>query len=352
MSISPDKVERIAIEVIKVLFTRFDTFPEDATNNRNAPFHEAFLEAFKDRFAGKVSDIPIFISLSSWCHGLNTTVGQTFFEKVAHVLCDGIKREFKGLKISHAQQTTITDIITDLKNGIHTPSLTREDGLIFQNNVPRDKDVSNFTADCYFEDSEKIVAIELKTVKPNSGVFRNEKDKILSAKAGLKNVYPDKKVFFYLGFPFDPLSEEPTGSDKNGFMNYSIGFTKFFEQNEVLLADELWNFLSGDDNTMQQLLNIINAIATPQFMEKYEFLNDPANKATAPSQYIRYLSEWYLTSEITLLNNEEAIIQKITNNNRLTKIFNQPIFKIYKENEHNKIKYNIERFNALKVLLN
>lgn len=227
--LTTNKKERVSIEVIKTLFSRFEKFPEDASNNRNAPFHEAFLEAFKDRFEGKVSDIPLFISLSSWCHGLNTTLGQSFFEKVSHILCDGIKREFKGLKTSQAQQTTIADIVIDLKNGTHTPNLTRENGLIFQNNASQDKDVSNFTADCYFEDNEKIVAIELKTVKPNSGVFKNEKDKMLSAKAGLKNTNPSKEVFFYLGFPFDPLSEEPTGSDKTKFMNYSIGFTKFFE---------------------------------------------------------------------------------------------------------------------------
>ena len=41
------KKERIALEIIKTLKSRFDNFPEDASDNRNAPFHEAFLEAFK-----------------------------------------------------------------------------------------------------------------------------------------------------------------------------------------------------------------------------------------------------------------------------------------------------------------
>ena len=92
--IEDSKKERIAFEVIKTLFSRFENFPEDASNNRNAPFHEAFLRAFSNKLNNRVSDIPFFISLSSWLHGLNTTLGQSFFESVAHILSDGYKREF------------------------------------------------------------------------------------------------------------------------------------------------------------------------------------------------------------------------------------------------------------------
>lgn len=81
MPLSLDKIERISLEVIKVLFVRFEKFPEDASNNRNAPFYTAFLKAFADKFQDKVSDMPFFISLSSWLHGLNTTLGLTFLKK-------------------------------------------------------------------------------------------------------------------------------------------------------------------------------------------------------------------------------------------------------------------------------
>lgn len=341
--IPQDKIEKISYSVIKTLYSKFGDFPEDASNNRNAPFHTAFLNAFTDKFANKVSDIPFFISLSSWFHGLNTTLGQSFFEKVSHILCDGTKKEFKGLKISQTQQTVVSDIVTELKNNVFTPNLVRENGLIFQNNNPSDKDVSNFTADCYFEDNEKIVAIELKTVKPNSGVFKNEKDKILSAKAGLKNANPGKNVYFYLGFPFDPLSTVPTGSDKTAFMNYSVDFTKFFDPDEVLLAGGLWDFLSGDTNTMQQLLNIINAIATPNFVAKYEFLNNAQNKTSDRANYIAQLNEWNLLSEIKLVENETLLIQNISSNNRMIRKFNQPVFK---DGD-----YNVDRFIALENFL-
>ncbi|MFA7662582.1 MAG: TdeIII family type II restriction endonuclease, partial [Patescibacteria group bacterium] len=101
--ITQKKTQQIAATVIKILIQRFETFPIDASNNRNAPFHKAFLNAFEDKFNGKVSDVPFFISLSSWLHGLNTTLGQTFFEKVAHILSDGEKREYTSKKLGNKQ---------------------------------------------------------------------------------------------------------------------------------------------------------------------------------------------------------------------------------------------------------
>lgn len=337
------KVEEIAYQVIKTLYSRFEKFPEDPTGIRNAPFHMAFLNAFKDRLESHVTNIPVFISLSSWFHGLNTSLGQSFFELVSHILSDGIKMKFKELKISQHQQTSVSDIITELKNSKEKPNLERENKLIKENNISLDKFSSNFTADCYYEDEDKIVAIELKTVKPNSGVFKNEKEKFLSAKAGLQNVFPNKKIYFYLGFPFDPTSTIPTGSDKTTFMKYSVDFNKYFDPEEILLAEELWNFLSSESNTMKQILDIINDIATTDFMQIYDFLNNSVNKNSNKQKYIQCLNVWKIFSEINLINSESTILKKIVNDKRLIRIFNQPIF--------NNGNYNIDRKNILKELL-
>lgn len=325
--IDSTKKEKIAHVIIKTLYSKFSDFPEDSTNNRNAPFHSAFLNAFKNKFDGKVSDIPFFISLSSWFHGLNTTLGQTFFEKTAQILSDGTKREYKSCKISEHQQTAISDIIADLKNDKRKPNLTDENRIIFSENKPQNKNVPNFTADCYYDDNEKIVAIELKTVKPNSSVFKGEKEKILSAKAGLKNSNPTKQIYYYLGFPFDPLSETPFGYDKNRFLNYSVDFKKFFDTSEVLLGDELWNFLSGENDTMKQLIEVINSIATPEYLEKYEYIADLNNRISGKEKFLSILNEWGLISEVKILANEESIIKKVNQEKRLVKIFNQPIIR-------------------------
>jgi hypothetical protein len=339
----PEKVEAISCEVIKTLYKRFESFPEDSSGIRNAPFHQAFLRAFQDKLEEHVTNIPVFISLSSWFHGLNTTLGQSFFENTAHILSEGEKREFKALKISQSQQTAITDIVTELKNGTYAPSLKRENQLLAAHEHPLEKSISNFTVDCFFEDAKRIVAIEIKTVKPNSSIFKSEKDKILSAKAGLKNNSPTKDVLYYLGFPFDPLSTIPTGSDKKRFMRYSVDFTRFFDSDEVLLGNELWDMLSGDSNTMQQLLDIINAIATPQFVEQFNFLNDLKHRVENRTKYVALLKQWHLFSELKLINADAELQKKITGNSVLLRKFHQSLFK---DGE-----YNWKRFSSLHSIL-
>ena len=55
MPLTDKTKEKISIEVIKTLVSRFENFPEDSSDNRNAPFHEAFLNAFSDRLEKKDS---------------------------------------------------------------------------------------------------------------------------------------------------------------------------------------------------------------------------------------------------------------------------------------------------------
>lgn len=336
------KKELISLEVIKCLVSRFNSFPEDVTGNRNAPFHEAFLNAFSDKLTELVTSIPVLISLSSWVHGLNTTLGQSFFENIAHILSDGEKRGFTkklntALMIKEPQQTVITDLITNLKNGNRKPDLNEEDMLIFSVSNGVEKDSVDFTVDNYLEDFNSITAIEIKTVKPNSGVFKEEKTKILSAKTALKVHNPTKTVKYYLAFPFDPTSSTPTGFDKSTFMKYSVDFLKFFDPQEVLLADELWNFLSGDTNTMQQLLDIINSIATTEFMVNFNFLNNTENITKDEVKFKDTLLKWNLFRELKIFTNFEQMSKHALSNSKIAKLINQNIFKMDGSSNENRI---------------
>ncbi len=126
MALSKDKIEKISLEVIKVLHSRFKSYPEDKLKIRNAPFHKVFLDAFENKIKEKIkTDVPTFLSLSSWMHGLNTTLGQTFFENVAHILCDGEKRVYTTknkiwgrLKIHKSQREAINTIMSNLSSKI------------------------------------------------------------------------------------------------------------------------------------------------------------------------------------------------------------------------------------------
>lgn len=261
MALTQDQKNRISEVVKEILLRRIDNFPEIGAQIRNAPFHSAFLECFNDRFAPLNVEIPYLIAIASWMHGLNTSLG-TGFENISHILSNGYKRKFAGiykLKVKSSQSAHIESIIRDLKSDVYLPDLNRENNLIFNySKSEQEVDSLSFTADTYIERGDEIIAIEIKSVRPNSGEGRGEKQKILYGKAALKLQNPNKNIKFFIGFPFDPTSEHPTGHDKERFFNHLIEFKKFFAYDEVLIADELWDFLSGSKGTMDEILDVIS----------------------------------------------------------------------------------------------
>ncbi|AEF97185.1 TdeIII family type II restriction endonuclease [Methanotorris igneus] len=314
-----DKIEEIAIETIRVLVNRFRSLPDENSELRNMPFHLAFLKAFYKKIDIKNEDEAIrFLTLSSWFHGLSTTLGQSYFENVAHILSDGEKRTFNNYSIPKSAKMIIEDIITDLKSGSRKPNMKEEEkmlrrALFEKGNTNELERGLNFTADVYIETKEEVIMIELKSVRPNAGEMRGEKQKILYGKAYLMYQFPKKKVRYYLGFPFDPTSNnDPCGYDKERFASYLIEFSKYFDKDEFLIAGELWDFLSGEKDTMCEILKIINDIATPKFEEEFKIVNrfcfinedalytENAIDVKKFEKYIEILNKWKLYSEIEL----------------------------------------------------
>lgn len=264
MTLSLDKKNRITEVVKKILTSRHESFPDATLQIRNAPFHSAVLKAFSDRLQPYNVSAPQLIALSSWFHGLSTSLG-TGYEHIGHILSGGYKRSFTSgftPKVTELQQREINLIIADLKRS-GQPDLSRENERIFNCAVVRNAlvDSLGFSADIFVEHDTEVVAIELKSVRPNSGEGRGEKQKILYGKAALKLMYPNKSVKFYVGFPFDPTAETPTGCDKARFIAHLIEFGKFFDRDEILLGHELWDYLSGVPNTMEILLSIVEETA-------------------------------------------------------------------------------------------
>lgn len=262
MSLTQDQKVRIEEEAKKILLSRIESFPDESTRVRNAPFHDAFLECFKDRIKPLRIELPYLIAIASWLHGLNTSLGSGF-ENFAHILSGGYRRNFSNsfvLKVKQSQANQIEEIIRDLKSDQHKPDSTRENKLIFNmDDAEREINCLPFTADNYLESNSVIEAIELKSVRPNSGEGRGEKQKILYGKAAFKLLNPKKDVKFFIGFPFDPTSDHPVKYDKVRFFNYLIEFKKFFDPSEVLIGCELWDHLSGSKNTMEEVLDIIRS---------------------------------------------------------------------------------------------
>jgi hypothetical protein len=330
MNISKEKQEKISLLIIKVLISRFKSFPNDLTNSRNSPFHNAFINAFSDKINTKINDIPFLINLSSWLHGLNTTLGQTFFENLAHILFKGEKREFTSgrgtsLKISQEQINEINSIISDLDENSN-PNLEEENRRIF---IKGKKLIysENFSCDVFQIINGKITAIELKTVKPNSGLMKSEKRKILTGKASLYNEYPNHSIEFFIGFPFDPTEnpKTPTKFNLERFKKSVVGIEKYIDDSEILIASQLWDKLSGYTNTMEDILEIINAIANPDFLGNLNYLNNPNNIGN--EKYKSLCQKWYFHNELSIINNLEYLKTNMKENNEIEIYLGQQLFK-------------------------
>jgi hypothetical protein len=334
--------ELIALEVIESLNLQIEEITKAVNCNQKSTYAITFLSSLFD-------DIAKRISLESWTNGLSTTIGQNFFENTAYILSDGEKREYTSgklgnLKITRKQRENIGKITANLSNKTARPNLTEENNLIFIRDNTELISAMDFSADVFIDDGRNIVAIELKTVKPNSGGSQGEKQKILEGKAALFNRFPNHQISFFLGFPFDPTSKDsPTGFDKERFTKSVINLNKSFAPEEILLAGELWDKLSGEQNTMEQILTIINSTATVEFMNEYKFLNEQQNKIDNPQRYKEILLRWNLFSEMSLFDNNLKISNKVAESKSMMKTFNQMIFKDGK--------YNQARYETLKVYL-
>lgn len=260
MALQHDQKNRISEVVKDILLRRIENFPEVGAEIRNAPFHTAFLDCFSERLGSLNIETPYLVAIASWLHGLNTSLGSGF-ENISHILSGGYKRKFTDaykLKVKRTQAENIENIIRDLKADTYLPNVIRENELVLSFDL-NDSEIDSlpFTVDTFIEKENEIIAIELKSVRPNSGEGRGEKQKILYGKAALKLQNPNKDVKFLVGFPFDPTSPTPTGFNKTRFFDYLIEFKKFFAHDEVLIASEFWDFLSGSQNTMEEILDVI-----------------------------------------------------------------------------------------------
>lgn len=333
--------EQTAFEVVESLYLQTQEIAEAVNSSQRKPYNDAFLNSLSDNLTKE-------INLEGWTNGLRPPIGQNFFENTAYILSDGEKREYTSgklgnLKITRRQRENIGKIIANLSNKTAKPNLNEENNLIFIFDESELVSAMDFSAGVFIDDGKNIVAIELKTVKPNSGGSQGEKQKILEGKAALFNKFPNHKIAFFLGFSFDPTSKDSaTGFDKERFTKSVINLNKSFAPEEILLAGELWDKLSGEPNTMEQILAIINSIATVEFMTEYNFLNEQQNKIDNPQKYREILLCWNLFSELALFDKNTKIKSQIMESKPLMKTFNQMIFKDGK--------YNYSRYEKLRNL--
>lgn len=204
------------------------------------PFHYRLLG--KDR-----------MELYSFIQSLNTTFGVSIYEPVAVELARG------RFKVVDTQVQTYDQISTQAQRRIQTIM----DGLETADTDPNkpmeikkirevcqtgtfDK-VKPTQVDIWLEkDDGEMYLIDLKTVKPNKGNFRDYKRTLLVWAATELARNSDVIVNTMIGIPYNPY--EPK-SYKRWTMKGMLDF-----KHDILIAEELWDFIGGE-GTYTELLD-------------------------------------------------------------------------------------------------
>lgn len=236
MEISNVLSESIEKVIIDSLRKKFQTYKPETSY---MPFHYRLLG--KDRMA-----------LFSFIQSLNTTFGTSIFEPVAETLAKLKHKEAKrryvlGNKISKEAQNEIQNIINELTIG-KTPDkkeeikrikkLSREGEIVNLKTTVVDLFVLNKEDDVYFFD--------IKTAKPNIGEFKSYKRTLLEWIAIYLYENPEAKVNSYIAIPYNPYEPKP-------YERWTLKGMLDLE-NELMVAEEFWNFLGGE-GSYEEVLN-------------------------------------------------------------------------------------------------
>ncbi len=236
MSLSQKHKENI-IETIKVCLR--DKFLKYKPETENMPFHYRLLG--KDRMA-----------LYSFLQSLNTTFGTSIYEPVAKELAKPNFKEVNtqydlGKTITSEAQNEIQKILNDLSVGkdVNKPNEIERIRKVSQKGV--ENKLKSVKVDLFLISKlDEVFMFDLKTVKPNIGDFKSYKRNLLEWIAVYFHQFPEAKVNTLISIPYNPYEPEPYNRwTMKGMLDL---------KNEVIVADEFWNFLAGE-GTYNDLLD-------------------------------------------------------------------------------------------------
>lgn len=223
--------QTIIKEIIKgCIRAKFESYNPETTNK---PFHYRLLG--KDRMA-----------LYSFIHSLNTTFGMSIYEQVAVALAH------EKFKVAETQVKPFNQISTETQRQIQT---IINELIIARNRNPNksletqeirgvcqtgDLETVKLTqVDVWLENHEgELFLFDLKTVKPNKSNFEKFKQTLLQWTAAELTRDPNAVVNTIIGFPYNPYEPEP-------YKRWTLKGMLDLDR-EVLIAEELWDFLGGE----------------------------------------------------------------------------------------------------------
>ncbi len=215
------------------------------------------------------------MALFSFIQSLNTTFGTSIYEPVAIALAE---ERFKTATaqakphnlISEEAHRQIQTIMTGLITADTNPNKPNEIAQIRKvchkgqmNKVKLTK------VDIWLESyDDELILIDMKTVKPNIVEFKGFKRTLLEWVAAETAKNPGINIKTIIGIPYNPYEPEP----------YNRWTMKgmFDLPHEVLVAEELWEFIGGE-GTYQDLLDcfeIVGIELRPEIDEHFAKFNE------------------------------------------------------------------------------
>jgi len=188
----------------------------------------------------------------SFIHSLNTTFGTSIYEQIAIALASKIfKKAEKQVKppdeISSDAQQLIETIMNGLETGNKSPNKSQEIQDIRE--VCRSGTyvkVKLTQVDVWLENTEgDLFLFDLKTVKPNKGNFQDYKRTLLKWAAAILGRDPESIVNTMIGVPYNPYEPKP--------YNRWTAEKVLDMQQDILIADELWDFIGGEGTYLELL---------------------------------------------------------------------------------------------------
>ena len=228
----------------------------------NMPFHTRLLG--RDRMA-----------LFSFIHSINTTLGTSVFEQVAAIIARlHFRRSVHQYKdfnntISRPAQRVIQEIMDELVAARTNPNKAEETEKILRVSETGDLvTIRRPRIDLFVERSDGTeYYFDLKTAKPNISDFRAYKRQLLEWVAIRGAQDNTANIRTLIAIPYNPYEPEP-------YQRWTLQGL-FDLQSEIMVAEEFWNFLGGND-TYEQLLSVFETVGLelrPEIDARFERFN-------------------------------------------------------------------------------
>ncbi len=246
-------VKKLLKSVIREKFHNYQTTKEPAF----MPFHTALLG--RDRLA-----------LYQFIHSLNTNFGTTIFEPVGVELAKSrftyVERQTDiSCEISEEALKEIDVIIDSLTIAKIKPN-KRDELERIRNKISQGqpRKVKLTKVDLYCQNGDEIYLFDIKTAKPNKGSFLEFKRTLLKWSAAILSQNPKANIHTLIAIPYNPYYPKPYSRwTMAGMLDL---------QNELMVAEELWDFLGGD-GSYQKLLNIFEEVGVEMRKEIDNFFS-------------------------------------------------------------------------------